>query len=203
MLAAGPITDAMLGAEAGESWLHTSNYSGHRFNTLTAINATNAKDLKLVDHVTGGKTDSAGNTEYDGLLYFPQDNQVFAIDAGTSIVWKYAQTAGRLGRLQRLFLHWQAPRRGNLREQRLLPVQRRQAARHRPEDRQAKWVSPTTGSSIRRISRKRTPMDAALPLVDGHCRRVIVPMNATDTGGLAGYVLGVSPETGEMLWKAR
>ena len=28
---------------------------------------------------------------------------------------------------------------------------------------------------------------------------IIVPMNATDTGGLSGYVLGVNPETGE-LW---
>jgi glucose dehydrogenase len=33
-------------------------------------------------------------------------------------------------------------------------------------------------------------------------RQIIVPMNATDDGGLPGYVLGADPDTGSMLWKA-
>ncbi len=81
---AGPGHRRMLGAEAGESWLHTNgNYGGHRFSTLTAINASNAKDLKLAwTFSPGGKTDAQATPSYhDGLLYFPQDNKVFAIDA--------------------------------------------------------------------------------------------------------------------------
>ena len=44
----GPVTDQMLAADPGDSWLHTNgNYGGHRFSTLNSINAANAKDLKV------------------------------------------------------------------------------------------------------------------------------------------------------------
>ena len=39
----------------------------------------------------GGKTDAqATPSVHDGVVYFPQDNKVFAIDGGTGrVVWKY------------------------------------------------------------------------------------------------------------------
>ena len=45
---AGNVTDAMLAADAGESWLHSGgNYGAHRYSTLTQINSGNAKRLKV------------------------------------------------------------------------------------------------------------------------------------------------------------
>ena len=40
MAQAGPVTDSMLAADAGDSWLHTNgNWAGWRYSTLTEINA--------------------------------------------------------------------------------------------------------------------------------------------------------------------
>jgi alcohol dehydrogenase (cytochrome c) len=93
VLQAGPVTDQLLGENAGASWVHTNgNYGGHRFSTLDQINAGTAKDLKVAWIFSpGGKTDAQATPSYhDGLLYFPQDNKVFAIDPGTGrTVWKY------------------------------------------------------------------------------------------------------------------
>ena len=206
-LAAGrrPVTDAMLGAEAGESWLHTNgNYGGHRFSTLTAINAGNAKDLKLAWAMSpGGKTDAQATPSYhDGLLYFPQDNKCSRSIAGTGrIVWKYdPQAAGRLGRLQRVVLHRQAPRRGALRRTTSTSCPTTPSCTPSTmKTGKAKWVKAYDGFPY--------PKDFAKAKdSNGYCTTVgpmaiagaiIVPMNATDTGGLAGYVLGVNPETGD------
>jgi glucose dehydrogenase len=106
----GPVTDSMLSGDAGESWLHTNgNYGGHRYSSLTSLNSGNAKDLKVAwTFSPGGKTDAQATPSYhDGMVFFPQDNKVFALD------WQHrprglevrAQAAGRLGRLQRSVLH--------------------------------------------------------------------------------------------------
>ena len=207
--AAGPVTDAMLAAEAGESWLHTNgNYGGHRFSTLTAINATNAKDLKLAWAMSpGGKTDAqATPSYYDGLLYFPQDNQVFAIDAGTGhVVWKYThKLPDDWGGYNVSF--FTGKHRGVAISGNNVYFLSNDAKLHAIDLKtgKAKWVKSYDGFFY--------PKDFAKAKdSNGYCTTVgpmaiagaiIVPMNATDTGGLAGYVLGVSPETGEMLWKA-
>ena len=88
------VTDDMLAAEPGVSWLHVNgNWAGHRYSTLNQVNASNAGDLRVAwIYSTGGKTDAQCTPiYYDGLLYFAQDNMVFAVDAGTGRqVWKYA-----------------------------------------------------------------------------------------------------------------
>ena len=159
--------------------------------------------------LAGGKTDAQATPSYhDGLLYFPQDNKVFAIDAGTGhIVWKYdAQAAGRLGRLQRLVLHRQASRRGDLLANNVYFLSN-DAKLHAIDLKtgKAKWVKSYDGFPY--------PKDFAKSKdSNGYCTTVgpmaipgtiIVPMNATDTGGLEGFVLGVNPETGDMKWKAQ
>ena len=43
---AAPVTDQMLAADPGDSWLHTNgNWAAHRYSTLSQLNASNAKDL--------------------------------------------------------------------------------------------------------------------------------------------------------------
>ena len=78
---AGPVTDRMLAAEAGDAWLHANgNWAGTRYSTLTQINSRNARNLKVAWTTSvGAKTDSQATPIFhDGLLFFPQDNKVFA-----------------------------------------------------------------------------------------------------------------------------
>ena len=78
---AGPVNDAMLLSDPGASWLHTNgNLAGWRYSTLSQINATNAKRLKVAWIMSpGGKTDAmATPSVHDEVIYFPQDNKVFA-----------------------------------------------------------------------------------------------------------------------------
>src|SRR4030095_3038066 len=86
---AGPVTDDMLAKDPGDSWLHANgNWAGHRYSTLTQINDSNAKDLKIAWIMSpGAKNDMQGTPLYhDGLIFIPIDNKVLALDAGTGRV---------------------------------------------------------------------------------------------------------------------
>jgi alcohol dehydrogenase (cytochrome c) len=207
---AGPVSDAMLLSDAGESWLHTNgNLQGWRYSTLTQINAGNAKNLKVAwIQSVGAKTDSQGTPSFhDGMVYFPQDNKVFALDAATGrIVWKYEHklpddwggynVSFFTGKHRGLALAG-----GNVyflsNDAKLHAIDMKTG--------KAKWVKSYEGFGY--------PKDFAKAKdSNGYCTTVgplaipggtiIVPMNATDTGGLPGYVLGVDAETGNMKWKA-
>ena len=42
------VTDVMLAADPGESWLHTNgNWAAQRFSTLAQLNPSNVKNLKV------------------------------------------------------------------------------------------------------------------------------------------------------------
>ena len=97
-----PVTDDMLRSDPASSWLHSNgNLAGHRYSALTQLNTSNVGDLK-VEWIfwSDGKTD--GRTTplyYDGIVYFAQDNVVFAIDARSGgKIWKYVhELAGTFG----------------------------------------------------------------------------------------------------------
>lgn len=93
LAAADGVTDEMLAAEAGVSWLHANgNWAGHRYSTLNQVNASNAGDLRVAwIYSTGGETDAQCTPiYYDGLMYIAQDNAVHAIDGATGRqAWKY------------------------------------------------------------------------------------------------------------------
>ena len=67
---AQPVTDVLLAADPGESWLHTNgNWAGHRFSTLTELNTSNVKNLKPAWlFSTGGKTDAQNTPLYHDRL---------------------------------------------------------------------------------------------------------------------------------------
>jgi alcohol dehydrogenase (cytochrome c) len=207
---AGQVTDIMLSSDAGESWLHTNgNLSGWRYSTLNQVNAGNAGKLKVAWMMTpGAKTDSqATPSVHDGVIYFPQDNKVLAIDGASGrVLWKYEHklpddwggynVSFFTGKHRGLALYG-----GNVyflsNDAKLHAIDMKTG--------KAKWVKGYDGFDY--------PKDFAKAKdSNGYCTTVgpmalpggtiIVPMNATDTGGLPGYVLGVNGETGAMLWKA-
>ena len=87
------VTDSMLLAEPAASWLHTNgNLAGHRYSVLTQLNTSNADQLNVAWIFSpGGETDAQNTPLYhDGVVYFAQDNNVYAIDARSGRrMWKY------------------------------------------------------------------------------------------------------------------
>lgn len=206
---AGPVTDAMLAKDPGDSWLHANgNWQGHRYSTLNQINDGNAKDLKVAwIFQTGGKTD-AQNTPlfHDGMVFFAQDNKVFALNADNGhVVWKFEH---------KLPEDWGGYNVGFI------------TGKHRglaiygeniyflSNDAKLHAINYKTGAVkySKDFPGFEYPKDFAKAQdANGYATTVgplaipgtiIVPMNGTDFGGRPGYVLGVDPNSGDMMWKA-
>ena len=203
------VTDSMLLAEPAASWLHTNgNLAGHRYSVLTQLNTSNADQLNVAWIFSpGGETDAQNTPLYhDGIVYFAQDNTVFAIDARSGRrVWKYEhelpETFGGynvdfitgkhrgvaiygdyiyfLSNDSKLHaLHYKTGEQKFVRQYLHYPE-----AFDKTEDGDSNGYATTVGPT-------------ALP-----GGQIIVPLNATDFGGLPGFVYGVNPEDGEVLWE--
>jgi alcohol dehydrogenase (cytochrome c) len=205
------VTDALLAGDAGEAWVHTNgNFAAQRFSTLTQINPTNAKDLKVIWAFSpGAKNDAMATASYfDGIVYYPQDNKVFALDAATGkLVWKYEHKLPEdwggynvpffTGKNRGVALYGEYVY--------LLSNDAKLHAIHYKTGK-PKFVKDYIAEGF------MYPKDFAKAKdSNGYCTTVgpmaipgtiIVPMNATDTGGLPGYVLGVNPDNGNIKWKA-
>jgi alcohol dehydrogenase (cytochrome c) len=185
------------------------NYAGWRYSTLSQVNSANAKRLKVAWIMSpGGKTDAqATPSAHDGVVYLPQDNKVFAVDAGTGrVLWKYEhKLPDDWGGYNVGF--FTGKHRGLALAGGNVYLLSNDAKLHAIDMKtgKAKWVKAYEGFDY--------PKDFAKAKdSNGYCTTVgpmaiaggtvIVPMNATDTGGLPGYVLGVSAETGDVKWKA-
>ena len=211
LVQAGPVTDKMLAQDAGDEWLHANgNWAGHRYSTLKHIDSRNANRLHVAWMTSvGGKTDSMATPLYhDGLLFFPQDNKVFAINADDgSIAWKYEHTlpedwggynvpffTGKhrglaISGMYVFFL-------SNDNKLHALNYQTGEAAY--VKDYQADGFPypkdfSQAGDSNGYVS---TVGPLAIP------GAILLPLNATDTGGLPGYVVAVNPSNGNVMWKA-
>ena len=206
---AAPVTDDMLAADAGEAWLHgNGNWAATRYSTLTTVNASNAKDLKVAWVFSLGGKNDAQNTPlaYDGLVFVAQDNKVFALDAGSgSVVWKYEHKLPDdwggynvpfiTGKHRNLAIY------GNniyflSNDAKLHAIDYKtgkavfvKAYDGFPYPKDFAKAKDATGYAV-------TVGPMAIP------GTIIVPMNGTDFGGLPGYVLGVDPSNGNMKWKA-
>lgn len=209
-VAQAAVDDAALLADAGNNWVHTNgNLAGWRYSTLDKINASNAGKLRVawVAQV-GAKTDSqATPSVVDGVIYFPQDNKVFAIDGATGkTLWKYEhKLPDDWGGYNVSF--FTGKHRGLAVSGGNVYFASNDAKLHAIDmtTGKAKWVKGYEGFDY--------PKDFAKSKdSNGYCITVgptaipggliVLPMNATDTGGLPGYVIGVSAETGELKWKA-
>jgi alcohol dehydrogenase (cytochrome c) len=208
---AGPVTDAMLAKDAGDSWLHTNgNWQGHRYSTLTQINDRNASDLKVAWVMSpGAKNDMQGTPLYhDGLIFLPQDNKVFAINADNGRVqWKYEH------KLPEDWGGYNVP---------FVTGKHRGVAIYGENiyflsnDAKLHAINYKTGKAkfVKDFGEDGFPYPkdfAKAQDSNGYAITVgpmaipgmiIVPMNGTDFGGLPGYVLGCDPETGRVAWKA-
>ena len=91
------VTAAVLDAGAADNWVHTNgNYAGQRYSTLTQVNTSNAKNLRIAwIYSLGGRTDAMATASYyDGVIFVPQDNKVFAMAGATDQYRACAEKAG-------------------------------------------------------------------------------------------------------------
>ena len=206
---AGPVTDQMLAADPADSWLHANgNWAAHRYSTLTEITPANAKDLKVAWVFSpGGKAD-AQNTPlfHDGMVFFAQDNKVFALDgASGNVVWRYEH------KLPDDWGGYNVP---------FVTGKHRGLAIYGDNvyflsnDAKLHAINYKTGKAlfVKAYEGFPYPKDFAKSKdSNGYAVTVgplaipgtiIVPMNGTDFGGLPGYVLGVDPQSGNVKWQA-
>jgi alcohol dehydrogenase (cytochrome c) len=208
---AGPVTDQMLSKDAGDSWLHTNgNWAGHRYSTLTQINDSNAKDLKVAWVMSpGAKNDMQGTPLYhDGLIFVPIDNKVLALNADNGrIAWKYEHKVPEdWGGYNVPFVT--GKHRGVAIYGENLYFLSNDAKLHAINYKtgKAKFVKdfgedgfPYPKDFAKAQDSNGYAITVGPMAIPG---QIIVPMNGTDFGGLPGYVLGVSPEDGKVAWKA-
>jgi|TARA_B100000315_G_scaffold259461_1_gene315623 alcohol dehydrogenase (cytochrome c) len=202
------VTDADLARTASGSWLHANgSWDGSRFSNLTELSAGNVSQLGVKwIYSVGGETDAqATPLAHDGLVFLPQDNSVHAVDAGSGArVWKFDHElpedwGGQFvpfftGKHRGLaisgnniyFLSNDCTLYGLNQKSGEVAVQHK-VDRPYPKD----FEKSTDGNGY-----FCTAGPLAIP------GQIIVPMNATDTGGLQGYVHGHDAETGEQLWAA-
>ncbi|PYM07852.1 MAG: hypothetical protein DMD82_04570 [Candidatus Rokuibacteriota bacterium] len=206
---AQPVTDIMLSADPGESWLHTNgNWHAHRYSTLAQLNPDSVKNLKLTWlFSTGGKTDAQNTPLYhDGLVYFAQDNIVYALDGRSGKrVWKYEpKLPDDWGGYNVGFIT--GKHRGLAIYGEYIYFLSNDAKLHALQYKTgvAKFVKsypdfppPKDFAKAQDATGYATTLGP--PAIPG---TIIVPMNGTDFGGRPGYVIGVDPENGDMKWKA-
>jgi len=206
---AGPVTDQMLAAEAGDSWLHANgNWAAHRYSTLAQLTPANAKDLKVAWVFSpGGKAD-AQNTPlfHDGMVFFAQDNKVFALDGGTgNVVWKYEhKLPDDWGGYNVPFIT--GKHRGLAIYGENVYLLSNDAKLHAINYKTGKatFVKAFDGFPYPKdFAKSKDSTGYAITVgpmaIPG---TIIVPMNGTDFGGLPGYVLGVDPQSGNVKWSA-
>ena len=207
---AGQVTDSMLDAEAGASWLHTNgNYAGWRYSTLNQINTANARRLRVAWIMSpGGKNDAQGTPGvHDGVVYYPQDNKVWAIDGGTGrVLWKYEH---------KLPDDWGGYNVGFITGKHRGVALAGSSVYFLSNDSKLHSIDMKTGKAnwVKSYEGFYPPKDFAKAKdASGYASTVgpmaiaggtiILPMNGTDFGGLPGFVLGVNAATGDLKWTA-
>ena len=206
------VTDSMLLSDPAASWLHTNgNLAGHRYSALTRLNTSNVSDLQVEwVYSLGGKTDVQTTPLYhDGIVYFAQDNVVFAIDARSGgKIWKYVHE------LPETFdghnVNFVTSKHGGLAIYGeyvyfLSNDAKLHAIHYRTGEK--KFVSQLSGwnpydsESFDRIDLRGQTGYAAIVGPTAIPGQIIVLLATADLHNPSGFVLSVNPEDGEILWE--
>ena len=207
-IALADVSDSDLFAPAGSEWIHVNgNLDGTRHSTLNQINTNNASDLEVKwVYSTGGTTNAQGTPIYhDGMLFLAQNNSVHAINATTGKrAWIYDHDLPEDfgGQFNPFFTgkHKGVSIYGKniyflANECTIVALDYKTGdvkfsyKIDRPYPRDFETTADGNGYFC----------TAPATVIPG---KLLVPMNATDTGGLQGYVHAHSTDTGERLWAA-
>lgn len=178
--------DIMKGA-TGDWLTYAGTYSGWRYSPLSQITAANAKNIvpKWVYHVPNARGLRSSPIVYQGVLYITNTNSVYAIDARSGrLAWQYADPRAEKGGVNRGAAIWADKVYFTTSDNYLVALDRH------------------TGSLIFNkkfadVSQGTTSTSA--PLV---AKGKVIVGSAGGDSGMRGFVMALSAETGETLWKS-
>ncbi len=172
---------------AGEDWLtYAGTYSGWRYSPLDQITAENAKNLvpKWVYHVPGARGLRSSPIVYKGVLYITNTNSVYAIDARSGrLVWQYADPRAQKGGVNRGAAIWGDKIYFTTSDNYLVALDRH------------------TGGLL--FNKKFADVEqgttsTSAPVV---AKGKVIVGSAGGDSGMRGFIMALSAETGETLWK--
>ncbi|MBM3792652.1 MAG: PQQ-dependent dehydrogenase, methanol/ethanol family [Acidobacteria bacterium] len=168
-------------------WLtYAGTYSGWRYSPLKQINAENAKNMvaKWVYHVPNARGLRSSPIVHEGVLYITDTNSVYAVDARSGrLVWRYADPRAQKGGVNRGAAIW-----GNriyfTTSDNFLVALDRQSGVLIFNKQFADVEKGTTSTSVPLIAKGK-----------------VIVGSAGGDSGMRGFIMALSAETGDELWK--
>jgi alcohol dehydrogenase (cytochrome c) len=177
--------DVVKGAAA--DWpTYAGNYAGWRYSPLTQITAANARNLvpKWVYHVPGARGLRSSPIVYQGVLYVTNTNSVHAIDGRSGrLVWQYADPRAKGGGVNRGAAIWGDRVYFTTSDNYLVALDRH------------------SGSLIfnrKFAANEKGTSSTSAPLI---ARGKVIVGSAGGDGGVRGYIMALSADNGDELWK--
>lgn len=171
----------------GTDWLtYSGSYAGWRYSPLAQITAANAKNVvpKWVNHVPGARGLRSSPIVYQGVMYLTNGNAVHAIDARSGReVWRYADPRAKEGGVNRGAAIWGDQVYFTTSDNYLVALNRHTGAL-RFNKKFADVNKGTTSTSAPVIAKGK-----------------VIVGSAGGDGGMRGFLMALSAETGEELWK--
>lgn len=172
---------------AGEDWLtYAGTYSGWRYSPLKQITTENARNLvtKWVYHVPGARGLRSSPIVYKGVLYITNTNSIYAIDARSGrLVWEYSDPRAKKGGVNRGAAIWGDRVYFTTSDNYLVALDRHSGALI--FNKQFADVEKGTSST-------------SAPLI---AKGKVIVGSAGGDSGMRGFVMALSADTGETLWK--
>ena len=172
---------------AAEDWLtYAGAYSGWRYSPLKQITADNVRNMvpKWVYHVPGARGLRSSPIVYQGVLYITNTNSVYAIDARSGrLAWQYADPRAKKGGVNRGAAIWGDKIYFTTTDNYLVAL-----------DRHTGGV--ITNKKFADVDKGTTSTSA--PLI---AKGKVIVGSAGGDSGMRGFIMALSADTGEELWK--
>lgn len=169
-------------------WLtYAGTYSGWRYSPLAQITAENARNLvpKWVYHVPDARGLRSSPIVYKGVLYITNTNSVFAVDARSGRqVWQYSDPRAEKGGVNRGAAIWDDKIYFTTSDNYLVALDRRTGA----------LIFNKQFASV-----EQGTTSTSAPLI---AKGKVIVGSAGGDSGMRGFVMALSADTGETLWKS-
>ncbi len=172
---------------AGDEWLtYAGTYAGWRYSPLKQITAENAKNIvpKWVYRVPGARSLQSSPIVYQGVLYVTSTNSVSAIDARSGRrVWQYSDPRAEKAGVNRGAAIWGDKVYFTTSDNYLVALDRHSGGLIFNK----KFADVEKGTT-----------STSAPLI---ARGSVIVGSAGGDSGMRGFVMALSADTGEVLWK--
>lgn len=172
---------------AGDDWVtYAGTYAGWRYSPLAQITADNVKNLvpKWVYHVPGARGLQSSPLVYQGVMYVTSSNSVTALDAHSGRrVWQYSDPRAKQAGVNRGAAIWGDRVYFTTSDNYLVALDRHSGVLIFNQ----KFADVALGTT-----------STSAPLI---ARGKVIVGSAGGDSGMRGFIMALSADTGEQLWK--